>query len=84
MTRGWRSGRLIWRPDSGGRSPDSGLEGRMVRLGWVCRGPGTDRSPGPKIELATDAVVRTASAEDHSAGQRLYGQCCWRVVVDLR
>jgi hypothetical protein len=29
---------------------------------------------GAKIELATDAVVRTASAEDYSAGQRLYGQ----------
>jgi hypothetical protein len=28
---------------------------------------------GSKIELATDAVVRTASAEDYSAGQRLYG-----------
>jgi THAP4-like, heme-binding beta-barrel domain len=28
---------------------------------------------GAKIELSTDAVVRTASAEDYSAGQRLYG-----------
>jgi hypothetical protein len=28
---------------------------------------------GAKIELATDAVVRTASADDYSAGQRLYG-----------
>jgi hypothetical protein len=28
---------------------------------------------GPKIELATDAVVRTASAEEYAAGQRLYG-----------
>jgi hypothetical protein len=28
---------------------------------------------GAKIELATDAVVRTASAEDYTAGQRLYG-----------
>ena len=28
---------------------------------------------GAKIELATDAVVRTASAEDYAAGQRLYG-----------
>lgn len=28
---------------------------------------------GAKIEIATDAVVRTASADDYSAGQRLYG-----------
>ena len=28
---------------------------------------------GAKIELATAAVVRTASAEDYTAGQRLYG-----------
>jgi len=28
---------------------------------------------GAKIELATDAVIRTATAEDYSAGQRLYG-----------
>ena len=28
---------------------------------------------GSKIELATDAVVRTASAEEYAAGQRLYG-----------
>jgi hypothetical protein len=28
---------------------------------------------GAKIELATDAVVRTASAKEYTAGQRLYG-----------
>lgn len=28
---------------------------------------------GAKIELATDAVVRTSTAADYSAGQRLYG-----------
>jgi hypothetical protein len=28
---------------------------------------------GARIELATDAVVRTASADDYAAGQRLYG-----------
>jgi hypothetical protein len=28
---------------------------------------------GAKIELATDAVVRTASAKEYKAGQRLYG-----------
>jgi hypothetical protein len=29
---------------------------------------------GAQIELATDAVVRTLTADDYSAGQRLYGQ----------
>lgn len=28
---------------------------------------------GAKIELATDAVMRTASAEEYTAGQRLFG-----------
>ena len=28
---------------------------------------------GAQIELSTDAVVRTATAEDYAAGQRLYG-----------
>ena len=28
---------------------------------------------GAKVELATDAVVRTALAEDYAAGQRSYG-----------
>lgn len=28
---------------------------------------------GAKIELATDAVVRTATADEYTAGQRLYG-----------
>jgi hypothetical protein len=28
---------------------------------------------GARIQLATDAVVRTASADDYAAGQRLYG-----------
>ncbi len=28
---------------------------------------------GAKIELSTDAVVRTSSAEEYNAGQRLYG-----------
>ncbi len=28
---------------------------------------------GAKIELSTDAVVRTSSAEEYTAGQRLYG-----------
>lgn len=29
---------------------------------------------GAKIEIATDAVARTGSAPDYTAGQRLYGQ----------
>jgi hypothetical protein len=28
---------------------------------------------GAKIELATDAVVRTATAKEYTAGHRLYG-----------
>jgi hypothetical protein len=28
---------------------------------------------GAKVELTTDAVVRTATAEEYTAGQRLYG-----------
>ncbi len=28
---------------------------------------------GARVELSTDAVVRTASADDYAAGQRLYG-----------
>ncbi len=28
---------------------------------------------GAKIEISTDAVVRTSSADDYTAGQRLYG-----------
>ena len=31
------------------------------------------RINGAQIELSTDAVVRTATAEDYAAGQRLYG-----------
>jgi hypothetical protein len=31
------------------------------------------RINGAKIELSTDAVVRTATAPDYTAGQRLYG-----------
>jgi hypothetical protein len=31
------------------------------------------RITGARVELATDAVMRTHSAEDYTAGQRLYG-----------
>ena len=57
----------FWRPQN-----DGGLEVVMCHpagyaelwYGWIV---------GPKIELATDTVVRTASAEEYAAGQRLYG-----------
>ena len=39
---------------------------------------------GAKVELATDAVVRTALAEDYAAGQRLLRQRCRRSFMDLR
>jgi hypothetical protein len=57
----------FWRPQ-----PDNGLEVVMCKpAGYAEVWYGS--ITGSKIELATDAVVRTASAEDYSAGQRLYG-----------
>ena len=57
----------FWRPQ-----PDGGLEVVLSHPdGYAEVWYGT--VTGAKIELATDAVVRTASAEDYSAGQRLYG-----------
>jgi THAP4-like, heme-binding beta-barrel domain len=52
--------------------PDGGLEVVMCHpdgIAEVWYGSIT----GAKIELATDAVVRTATAEAYTAGQRLYG-----------
>ena len=57
----------FWRPQS-----DGGLEVVMCHpdgFAEVWYG----RITGAKIELATDAVVRTASAPEYVAGQRLYG-----------
>ncbi len=52
--------------------PDGGLEVVLAHpTGFVEVYYGTVE--GAKIELATDAVVRTASAKQYSAGQRLYG-----------
>jgi THAP4-like, heme-binding beta-barrel domain len=56
-----------WRPQ-----PDGGLEVLLahptgiteIYLGQIA---------GTKIEMATDAVVRTATAKEVTAGQRLYG-----------
>ena len=57
----------FWRPQ-----PDGGLEVVMCHpdgIAEVWYGTIT----GAKVELATDAVVRTASAQAYTAGQRLYG-----------
>ena len=57
----------FWRPQ-----PDGSLEVVMCHpAGYAEVWYG--RISGLKIELATDAVVRTAAAADYSAGQRLYG-----------
>ena len=57
----------FWRPQ-----PDGGLEVVLCQPGgyaevWY----GT--IAGAKIELATDAILRSVTAEEYSAGQRLYG-----------
>jgi THAP4-like, heme-binding beta-barrel domain len=57
----------FWRPQ-----PDGDLEVVMCNpegFAEVWYGKVT----GARIELATDAVVRTASAAEYAAGQRLYG-----------
>jgi hypothetical protein len=57
----------FWRPQ-----PDASLEVVMSNpQGFVEVWYG--HISGAKIELATDAVLRTATAPDYSAGQRLYG-----------
>ncbi len=57
----------FWRPQT-----DGGLEVVMCHpAGYAEVWYGT--VTGAKIELATDAVVRTSSAAEYTAGQRLYG-----------
>ena len=57
----------FWRPQS-----DGGLEVVMCHPDGIAEvWYGT--ISGAKIELATDAVVRTSSAPAYTAGQRLYG-----------
>ncbi len=57
----------FWRPQ-----PDNGLEVLIVHPTGVSEiYIGT--VSGTKIEMATDAVVRTASAKEVTAGKRLYG-----------
>jgi len=57
----------FWRPQPGGElevllTHPTGIT--EIYLGVIT---------GTKIELATDAVVRTASAKEYTAGKRLYG-----------
>jgi THAP4-like, heme-binding beta-barrel domain len=57
----------FWRPQ-----PDGGLEALIVHPTGVSEiYIGT--ISGTKIEMATDAVVRTATAKEVTAGKRLYG-----------
>lgn len=57
----------FWRPQ-----PDGGIEVVMCHPdGYAEVWYGTIK--GARIELSTDAVVRTASASEYTAGQRLYG-----------
>ena len=57
----------FWRPQ-----PDDSLEVVMCHpTGYAEVWYGT--ITGAKIELTTDAVVRTSTAEEYTAGQRLYG-----------
>ena len=57
----------FWRPQ-----PDNGLEVLIVHPTGVSEVYYGTIS-GTKIEMATDAVVRTATAKDVTAGKRLYG-----------
>ena len=57
-----------WRPQ-----PDGGVEVVLAHpTGYAEIWLGT--VTGTKIELATDVVVRTATAKEYTAGTRLYGQ----------
>jgi hypothetical protein len=57
----------FWRPQA-----DSGLEALIVHPTGVSE-VYIGTISGTKIEMATDAVVRTATAKDVTAGRRLYG-----------
>ena len=57
----------FWRPQ-----PDDGLEVVMCHPSGYAE-VWYGRITGAKIELSTDAVVRTATAQEYTAGQRLYG-----------
>lgn len=58
----------FWRPQ-----PDSSLEVVMCNPDGIVE-IWYGHITGAKIEMNTDAVARTSTAPDYSAGQRLYGQ----------
>lgn len=54
--------------------PDGTLELLLAHnIGYVEVWHGEIHPEQPRFELATDAVARTASAKEYTAGQRLYG-----------
>jgi hypothetical protein len=57
----------FWRPQA-----DGGLEVVLAHASGISE-IYYGQITGTKIEMATDAVVRTATAQDVTAGQRLYG-----------
>lgn len=57
----------FWRP-----RPDGGVEVVMVHATGIAE-IYYGNVEGAKIEIATDAVARTESAQEYTAGQRLYG-----------
>src|SRR4051794_3256153 len=56
-----------WRPQ-----PESGIEALIVQPSGVVEVYLGEVHPA-RIEMRTDVVARTASAEEHTAGHRLYG-----------
>ena len=67
-----RPSRSAWRPDSGGRRRDGTIEVVLAHPGGYAE-VWYGKITGAKVELATDAIVRTATAEEYNAGSRLYG-----------
>jgi hypothetical protein len=70
-----------WRPVAGDALAEDGAEGEEgTDLEVVLAHPTgvvelyLGRIQGPRVDLATDAVVRSAGAADYSAATRLYGQ----------
>jgi hypothetical protein len=57
----------FWRPQ-----PDSSLEVVLCQPGGYAE-VWYGQISGAKIELATDAILRSVTAAEYTAGQRLYG-----------
>lgn len=56
------------------RSPGGGFEVEVTIVHpWGVNEFYIGRADGPRIDLSTDAVMRTSSAKDYSAATRLYG-----------